>query len=336
MCCGIALLFGCSSRPGQGDSWSFKNPLSGIGAWIKGQDSSGQNDLAAKRPGKADPEYYDKIAQARVQEKAGKYDRARDIYEKLIRSNPDNYEAYHRLAVVADRQKRLCEAEELFSQAVGLEQDDPEVFNDYGYCLFLQGKLDHAELALLKAVSLSPRNPRFLNNLGMVCGHQGRHEEAMEHFRLAGSEADAFYNMAFVLAAQENIDGAKSCFHLALRADPTYESAQQALESFEEFEADPDGRFDLMPLANDGLPWVPYVEGSESGTAENQDVQQASHISLPGAAAPFTSKSLAPTTYLPQNAAGMGPGDGSFAASPAFHQQPFVGGGGSRGQLPSQ
>jgi Flp pilus assembly protein TadD len=334
----LALFFGCSSGPGQGNSWSLKNPFSGIGAWFKGQHPSDPDRLAAEKRRKGSPEYYEEIAKARLQEKSGKYDRARDIYEKLIRSHPDQYEAYHRLGVVADRQKRLCEAEELFSQAVRLDQEDPELFNDYGYCLFLQGKLDHAELALLKAVSLSPRNPRFLNNLGMVCGHQGRHEEAMEHFRLAGSEADALYNMAFVLAAQENVDGAKNCFHLALQADPTYEPAKQALESFQEFEADPDGRLDRLPLADNGLPWVPYVEGSESEVAETQTVQQAAHTSLPNAPGAFSSRSLAPATYLRQSSAGTGLGGGPFPASPAFHHQPFVGGGSfpGRGQMPDQ
>jgi Tfp pilus assembly protein PilF len=275
---GLALPVGCNSGPGTAEKPSWKNPFSAVAGWAKGKHAAGPAHGTAQKPKRDSREYHDEMGRAVLLEKSRKYDQARVIYEGLTQSNPERYEAFHRLGVVADREKRLREAERMYSQAVRLEKNDPELFNDYGYCLFLQGKLDHAELTLLKAVGLEPRNQRFRNNLGMVYGHQRRYQEAMEQFRIAGTDADAFYNLAFVLAAQDQIDKAKNCFHMSLRADPSYKKAQQALQSFEEFEADPEGRFDSAPLADNGLPWVPYVEGSESGEAEPNAVQQASHV----------------------------------------------------------
>jgi Tfp pilus assembly protein PilF len=230
--------------------------------------------LGATGPGKPATSYPDELARGRMLEKSGKYEEARAVYAKLVTRYPDRYEAYHRLAVVADRQKHYREAEELYAKAIRLESGNADLYNDLGYCLFLQNKLDDAELVLLKAVSLAPAPARYRNNLGFVYGHQARYDEALEQFRQAGSEADAFYNLAFVLTAKDEIDGAKNCFRLALAADPSYDAARKALEGFREFESNPGAVLEQAPIADNGAPWIPYVEGAEG---RSEGVQPASH-----------------------------------------------------------
>lgn len=274
--CGLLLvLTGCTTGPDGNWSFTVKNPLKGTKALAE-QSKQSLSSLIADR-GTRDPAatFAQEMARARGLERSGKYEEVRPIYERLIAEYPDRYEPRHRLGVVADRQRRYREAQALYGEAIRLEPRDPDVFNDLGYCLFLQGKLEKAESALLKAVALSPADSRYRNNLGMVFGHQERYEEALAEFRHAGSEADAYYNLAFVLATQEEVDGAKNCFRLALAADPTYDRARAALESFERYEKDPEGFADNSPIVQDGIPWVPYVEGSEAEGAG--DVQPASH-----------------------------------------------------------
>ena len=60
------------------------------------------------------------MASGRNLERTGKHEEARQIYERLVAGCPRRYEAYHRLAVVADRQRRHREAQALYSQAIRL------------------------------------------------------------------------------------------------------------------------------------------------------------------------------------------------------------------------
>lgn len=204
------------------------------------------------------------ILRGRNFERSGEYDKARQLYEELASKHPGDPQIAHRLGVVADFQRRHAEAEHFFQAALSSDPRNAEVLGDLGYCYFLQGQLSKAESALTKATLIDPANKRNRNNLGLVLGHLGRHEEALAHFKLANSEADACYNLAFIFAAQERVDEAKECFQLALNADPTHRPSREALASFAEYEQLPAHMRDLDTLADGDVRWVPFVEGDGS------------------------------------------------------------------------
>jgi tetratricopeptide (TPR) repeat protein len=200
-------------------------------------------------------------------ERNGEWDKARLVYEEIRQKQPDNMDAVHRLGIVADAQRRHVEAEQLFLLALERNPRNAALLADLGYCYFLQGQLTKAESALQKAITLEPSNQRFHNNMGLVVGHLGRHEEALDQFRQAGSEADAQYNLAFVYAAQERPLEAKACFQAALRTDPTHRRARDALGSFEEYDRKPHYLRDIE-VADGGVKTVPFVEGADPAGAQ--------------------------------------------------------------------
>lgn len=195
-------------------------------------------------------------------ERTGQYDKAREVYEKLLTDKSNDPEVLHRLAVVADKQRRHPEAQALYTLVIQSQPQNGELFNDLGYSFFLSGQLAKAESAMAKAVQFSPENPRFRNNLGMVMGHQGRIQEAFDQFSKAGSEADAHYNVAFLYASQNKVDEAKACFLRALACDPAHTKASKALESFKRFEQN-DGAVIDEEYTADGRRLVPYIETAE-------------------------------------------------------------------------
>lgn len=269
----LAALAGCEGGPGAKAGFpGLKNPFQTASKPSPGDEPA---KTVKGPPAKVGPDFAEGLMQGRQLERAGKLAEARDAYQRLIVKYPERHEPYHRLGVVADRQKRYREAVALYSQAVALNPD-PEIFNDLGYCYYLQGQLDKAESALLKAVSMKPANARFRNNLAMVYGHQGRYDEAMEQFRRGGSEADAFYNMAFILAARDDVQGAKNCLMLAQAADPMHEKAREALVSFQEADKDPSRVDRAVPVASDGRRWEPYREESPSQPTLAQAARTAS------------------------------------------------------------
>jgi len=216
-----------------------------------------------------------RYSQARSLESSNKLDEARTIYQELIAEYPKRWEPYHRLGLVADRQRRFTEAESLLSEALRRKPMDPELFADLGYCYYLQGKLEKAESALVKAVSIKPSDARYRNNLGLVYGASGRLEDALECFRHAGSEADAQYNMAFIMAMRNDMEGAKKRFQMALSIDPNHDGAYKALKSFQK--AEREGDQELEPeMSADGRRWVPYMEdASQAKIASNSTATKA-------------------------------------------------------------
>ena len=206
------------------------------------------------------------IAKGLNYERSGQYDKAREAYETALRDYPKQIEPLHRLAVLADKQRRHDEAQALYARSIQMQPRNGELFNDLGYSFYLSGQLAKAESALAKAVSLDPSSPRYRNNLGMVIGQQGRLQEAFQQFASAGSEADAHYNMAFIHASQNQFEEAKACFLRALAVDPAHSQASKALESFRRFEQNGGPLVD-EDYTPDGRPLVPYIE-TESGAPD--------------------------------------------------------------------
>lgn len=230
-------------------------------------------------------EFAKELARARGLEREGQLNDARQIYHTLVSQNPESAEPHHRLGVVADKRRQHAEAERHYRKALELAPDNVAILNDLGYCLYLQGNLEKAAETLTRAAALDPHNLRIHNNLGLTYGQLGRLDIAFEEFGKAGSLADAHFNVAFVLASQGKFAEAKAAFHQALAAHPRHERARQALDSFLEYERDPEGFDETDMLFKNGIRYVPYDEktgGPADPLAQN----------MPPAAASFGHKAV--------------------------------------------
>jgi tetratricopeptide (TPR) repeat protein len=238
--------------------------------------ATAKNPKQSAAPAKSNSE----LARGIALERRGDYDKARKLYEAMLQRDPQNIAAIHRLGIVADAQGRHVEAEKHFLAALRKEPRNAEYLSDLGYCYYLQGKLEPARQALTQATSLAPHEPRYHNNLGLVLGHLKDYDGAFAEFSAAGSEADAYYNMAFVFAAQDLSQEAKLCFQRALDADPKHHRAREALASFEEYDRTPAHLRDRRELADDGIRYVPYIEeGDVIAAGHDGQVQPAAAAS---------------------------------------------------------
>lgn len=271
---------GCKSMPWGESGMKLPSPWSTVSKSSKSNETPSGEKFAShssskktsKSKGKTDDSPLAlEIARGRSMERNGDYAKARAHYEQLWQDNAQNAQLAHRLGVVADQQKRHIEAEQYFLISLRHDPNDANVRGDLGYCYFLQGKLPQAESHLLQAVQLEPANPRFHNNLGLVFGHMGKHEFAFDEFSKGGSEADAYYNLAFVLASQDKTEDAMACFKEALVSDPKHKGAREALDSFKRYETLPDHLRNADSEYADNVRMVPYMEGDE-----NEGAQQAS------------------------------------------------------------
>jgi Flp pilus assembly protein TadD len=308
----VLLQTGCSHLPERPSWLSWKSQdgsprLPSPDATI----ASSEKKAATKSPPKQssqDEALGAEISRGKALEINGKPDKARKVYEAVLKQNPNNPEAAHALGVLLDNQGKHTDAEQCLLVALQQQPRNPELLNDLGFCYMQQGRLDSAESALIKATTLDSQSSRYRNNLGLVLGHQKRYDDAFEQFCKTGSEADAFYNMAFVFASQDLPEEAKSCFQQALTADPNYKAAREALVAFEEFDRlSPEEQRESAPvLAKDGVRYVPYIEGGKQSDASPGfgDVKQASATS-PASAMPASRFAGRATRNLQLQSRGM-------------------------------
>lgn len=282
----LSLATGCKSMPWNNDGgMKLPSPWSTVSGSSKKSttDKVARSKSSKKIPKNAEKNANDplsmEIARGRSMERNGDYAKAREHYETLWKDNSQNAELAHRLGVVADQQKRHIEAEQYFMISLRINPDAAQVRGDLGYCYFLQGKLPQAESNLMQAIKMEPQNARLHNNLGLVFGHMGKYEFAYDEFCKGGSEADAYYNLAFVLASQDKTEDAMECFREALVSDPKHKGAREALESFAQFEALPEHLKNANNDIASNVRMVPYQENLDGSGNDSQ--QTSAEFGIP-------------------------------------------------------
>ena len=135
--------------------------------------------------------YAENIKAGNQQQKEGRMDAARRHYELALVAKPDDPEAHHRLAVVADRQGMFGMADDHYEAALRKCPRDPSLLSDFGYSHILRGDDQKAEETLLQAIALDPSHKPAMANLGTIYSKQARHEDAFLLFRKGTTEAEA-------------------------------------------------------------------------------------------------------------------------------------------------
>lgn len=151
------------------------------------------------------------------------------MYQQVLNNDEKNVTAHHRLGAIAVKEGRLDEGRQAFELAASLGKPSAELLNDMGYVLYLQQDLPNAEARLRAAVQADSRYKNAHNNLGLVLAEQGRFDEALVEFKLVGSDAEAYSNLAFIQTKLGDLADAERNYHKALSLDNSLRPAAEAL-----------------------------------------------------------------------------------------------------------
>lgn len=122
---------------------------------------------------------------AMAAEKNGHYDVMEAQLRKLIKTQPDNPQAYNALGYsLADRNQRLQEADTLVEKASALAPDDAFIMDSVGWVKYRMGDNTDAIKLLRKAYSMQP-NAEIGAHLGEVLWKNGDQSGAREAWREA-------------------------------------------------------------------------------------------------------------------------------------------------------
>jgi tetratricopeptide (TPR) repeat protein len=122
---------------------------------------------------------------AMAAEKNGHYDTMEAQLRTLMRTQPDNPQAYNALGYsLVDRNQRLDEAVKLIERAVALAPNDAFIMDSLGWAKFRQGNSAEAAKILKHAYDLQP-NAEIGAHLGEVQWKSGQQEQARATWRQA-------------------------------------------------------------------------------------------------------------------------------------------------------
>lgn len=106
----------------------------------------------------------------------------KSLFEMVVSSNPDNYEARYNLSVVCERLNDVDCFEKNFRDLLKRNPNDHSVLNYLGYSLIDRGlKLDEAISMVEKAVSLDSENSAYLDSLAWGYYKKGDYQKAIEY-----------------------------------------------------------------------------------------------------------------------------------------------------------
>ncbi len=169
------------------------------------------------------------LAHGHLLERQGNLEGALIQYRQALAQTPDLVAAHNRMGITLDKLGRHAEAAAAFREALQREPNASHLHNNLGFSLYLAGQYDAAEQALARAIELEPQFRRAHMNLGMVLARLQRDEAALTEFSLAGTEPDAYYNLAIIQAETGRYAAAARSLEHALALNPNFTEARQQL-----------------------------------------------------------------------------------------------------------
>lgn len=166
------------------------------------------------------------LAYARWQEQLGNLTEAKSSYERVLDNDPKSTDAIIGLARIDQLSGRVFEAEQGFHQALKLRPQDPVVMDALGQFYASQERWPDAVAMLQKASQQAPTDTSYRYHLAVAMARSGDIEGARPHFSKTVGDAEAHYNVGYILYEKGQLEQAEQEFLQAILKKPQLEQAQ--------------------------------------------------------------------------------------------------------------
>jgi tetratricopeptide (TPR) repeat protein len=185
--------------------------------------------------------------------RAGDLAGAERIYREVLGAQPNLFQPWHLLGVIANQVGQHGAAVECFEWALALKADFAEAHCDLGTALDKLGRRDEAIASYRRAVELKPGYAEGHYNLGNALQQAGEREGAVAEYRRAAELrpdfADAHNNLGLVLKEQGQVREAIEAFSQVLRLEPNNAEAHYQLAGCRKQQGDLEGAVELYRRA---------------------------------------------------------------------------------------
>ncbi|MEM9353883.1 MAG: tetratricopeptide repeat protein [Planctomycetota bacterium] len=252
--------------------------------------------------GQSSPEMF--IEMAKLADRGGNLDQARQMYGKALAATPGNLDALLGLARLEDRAGNLDEAMRIYRQTVALHPANATAYNDLALCQARRGEMQESLYLLQQATQLDPGKALYRNNLAKVLAEIGRPNDALSELSTVLPPAAARYNLAYMLHERGRTAEAVGYLQSALAIDPTLTAATELLATIRSGGEQLATNEAQQPQVDNSIlptPSVPAAEGSSqpSFPSTGMHTPLTGPVMVPGVASK-TSLSNPPTDLPPQ------------------------------------
>ena len=175
----------------------------------------------------------EKLDFAVQQHRAGKLQKARKAYKKILKASPQHTDALHMLGLLEHQSGDIETAIKLLTRAVEQGPVSAELFTNLGSALQAKGNYNEAINAYQSAIEINPGFALAHNNLGNALRAAGDQDAAGSAFlraiEFAPNFALAHYNLGDLLHAQGRQDEAIASARRALALEPGFADACNSL-----------------------------------------------------------------------------------------------------------
>ena len=160
-------------------------------------------------------------------------DEALEHYSKALQAAPRLVQAHNNIGMLLNQSGRFDEASEHFKKAIKLDGLFAPAYYGLGVALQSMGDNVNAAFAYQKALTFNPESYPAWINLGLVCHSIESYEVAINCYKeaiaLSDHDAEAFYNLGLAYMGAGDLKQAAAAFSDALKLNPDYEAAQDAV-----------------------------------------------------------------------------------------------------------
>ncbi len=160
---------------------------------------------------------------------SGQFDKASEIYNKVLTVNPNHADALHLLGVTKHQAGQHEVAVDIIRKAISVNPRNAFYYNNMGIALKEQGKSEEAILAYRAAVEISPDYMEGHINMAMALKEQGKRDELIECYRnilrIRPDYAEVYNTMGIALKSKGELDQAIDCYLKVLEIRPDYVEA---------------------------------------------------------------------------------------------------------------
>lgn len=157
---------------------------------------------------------------------AGNFDAARQTYVEVLRREPENVEAWHRLGLLMFQAGQSDVALDCVTKAIGFGGPSAERCCHLALVYRALNQLEQAEASLRQALRLNPNDLASLNNLAVVLLERDQLGEAADLFRrvlaVSPNDATARSNLGNVLKTQGLYAEAAAEYRVVLKETPDH------------------------------------------------------------------------------------------------------------------
>ncbi len=169
------------------------------------------------------------LAYAAWHEQSGNLQESRKSYLKVLDKNSKNVDAILGLARIDQAYGLEDEAEAKLSKVLKLHPKNPQVMVAIGQLHASRNEWPEAIEKMKAAHELAPYDTIYEYQLAVVETRAGEISSALDHFTRSVGQAEAFFNVGFILNDQGRTVEAESYLMKALKLKPELKQAETAL-----------------------------------------------------------------------------------------------------------